>query len=461
MSNNNSQIQRVGGEIVPAGAREGCIIPAPLPDARFLIAVPGQASAEKWDDIIERDINTFIRSKEQRSRETGRHYRSHIDLFRSFLRTRYDLHRPGDLVSIDPTPPMEHLVTEAHVLEFRQFLLYEHEPICGPTGLPTGQRGVKPGTVNDYIKALRGLYRYFKAKKRTVFSPADNDLVPTLRTPEMGDGVTQELTEEAAIRVFNHPDNQPRTLRLRRARAILLVLLEIGARESELTQWTRRRFEQLTDEDGNVFWTVKFVQKLSRMRHARLSDVTMNALTEMWDIMGFRGTDDHAAFPSIGRRNFGMPIKNGSISDDVDMLLQNAALGHLTTHSTRVGAINRLLDNGGNPIDIAKIVGMSLQMVQRYTRRNLERKSMGNLCVAGMEGIHAEIARTDFAAATLATVGRAPGEAYRNRQRDEIVDALCNTRTKTAASKHLGYSREWLRKKIKEYAIKDAEWKTS
>lgn len=327
--------------------------------------------------------------------------------------------------------------------------------------MPTGQCGVKPGTVNDYIKALRGFYRYFKAKKRTVFSPADNDLVSTLRTPEMEDGVTPELTEQDAIRILNHPDNQPRTLRLRRARAILLILLEIGARESQLTQWTRRRFEQRRDEDGNLFWTVKFVQKLSRMRHARLSDVAMNALIEMWDIMGFRGTDDHAAFPAIGRRNFGSPIKKGSISDDIDLLLKNAELGHLTTHSTRVGAINRLLDNGGHPIDIAKIVGMSLQMVQRYTRRNLERKSMGNLCAAGMEGIHAEVVRADLSAVALATAGRAPGAAYRDRQRAEIVDTLRKTHTKIAASSQLGFSRAWLRKKIKEYAIKDAEWKTT
>jgi transcriptional regulator with PAS, ATPase and Fis domain len=124
-----------------------------------------------------------------------------------------------------------------------------------------------------------------------------------------------------------------------------------------------------------------------------------------------------------------------------------------------VGAINRLLDRGANPLEIAEIVGMSLQMVQRYTRRHFERRRTGNLCAAGMESVYAAVKGTDLATSTIETPGRAPGKGYRSRQRAEIVETLRNTENKTAAAKHLGYSREWLRQKIKEYNITDDEWR--
>ncbi len=148
-------------------------------------------------------------------------------------------------------------------------------------------------------------------------------------TPDLDEGVTPELREDDLLKILGHPDNQPRTLRLRRARAILVVLYEIGCREDELSAWTRRRFRQNKDEDGKPYWYIQFVQKLSRTRYSRLSDNVMNMLFEMWDIMGFTEDEDHAAFPSIGRRNFGGPIQRGTISNDIDILYANAGVGHL------------------------------------------------------------------------------------------------------------------------------------
>ena len=457
MSNNGRTIQKSNHDIVPAG-RQDLVLPLPVPDAKVLVAFSGNVSAESMDDIIERDIEAYLLAKEQRSAETGRHYRRHIETFRSFLARRYGLDRALHLVALDEDRPFEHLVTESHVLEFRQYLLKDHCVVRGRLRKAIQQRGLRPGTVNDYIKPLCGLYRYLCAKKRTVFNPASPDLVDRLRTPELDEGVAPELREADLLSVLHHPANQPRTLRLRRARAILVVLYEIGAREDELSAWTRRRFRQGKDDDGNPYWYVQFIQKLSRTRYSRLSDNAMAVLFQMWDLMGFSDKEDHAAFPSIGRRNFGGPIQRGAISKDIDILFKNAGVGHLTTHSTRVGAINRLLDQGANPLEIAQIVGMSLQMVQRYARRHFERKRVGNLLSMGMDKVYSAVADIDLAGQTENVTGRRPGQAHRQRERADIINSLRNAKTKTAAAKALGRSREWLRKKMKEHEIADEEW---
>ncbi len=138
---------------------------------------------------------------------------------------------------------------------------------------------------------------------------------------------------------------------------------------------------------------------------------------------------------------------------------QTQTIPSITTHSTRVGAINRLLDAGADPLEIARIVSMSLQMVQRYARRHLERKRVGNLLSLGMSNVYSAVASADLATCRPDATVRRPGQEHRHRERAEIIRALRNANTKNAAAKELGYSREWLRKKIKEHEITDDEWR--
>jgi site-specific recombinase XerD len=244
---------------------------------------------------------------------------------------------------------------ECGTAEIRAFLAYistGHEREGGRWGNPLLKKAVRPRTVHTYYGNLRTFFRWLVAEGELLVSPMETIRAPVARADQIQPFTEQQASALlAAARRTRHP---------RRDEAILLFLLDTGARASELCA-LRMRDLDLAGRRCTV------LGKGNKRRTLYLNPATVRAL---WAYLREEphGEDD-PLFISDGVRGEGGAFTRSGLQQLMERLGRAAKVEAVrcTPHTFRHTFAVSFIRNGGSAFSLMGMLGhTSLHMSNRY-----------------------------------------------------------------------------------------------
>jgi site-specific recombinase XerD len=224
------------------------------------------------------------------------------------------------------------IVARAHVIAWRKSL---------------EGKSMAPATIRRKLSALSDLFDYLCKENAIVINPVHGVERPTEGANE---GKTPAISDEQARQLLNAPD--PETLKGKRDRAILAVLLYHGLRRAELCAL---KVEHFTQRRGIMTFTVH--GKRGKLRYPPVHPKALALLQDYLDASG-HGSDAKGALFRPIRRPDGK-VEKALTSDSVyrNVVMHYAkAIGisieAFGPHSLRATAATNALEHGA---DIAKV----------------------------------------------------------------------------------------------------------
>ena len=245
-------------------------------------------------------------------------------------------------------------VTRAHVIAWRRTL---------------EERGLAASTVRRKLAALSSLFSWLSERNVVAHNPVDG----VARPPANGnEGATPALGDAQARRLLAAPD--PATLKGKRDRAVLAMLLYHGLRRDELC---RLRFADISTREGVVHLRVE--GKRGKVRYIPAHPAAL-ALTAAWLEAAGHGEDGTGPLFRPVRNNrtgrLDRPLDPGSIYRSI--LRHHArAVGldrevrGLCTHSMRATAATNALKHDADIARVQEWLGhANIATTRLYDRRN-------------------------------------------------------------------------------------------
>ena len=224
------------------------------------------------------------------------------------------------------------IVARAHVIAWRKSL---------------EERQMAPATIRRKLSALSDLFDYLCKENAIVINPVHGVERPTEGANE---GKTPAISDEQARQLLNAPD--PETLKGKRDRAILAILLYHGLRRAELCAL---KVEHFVQRRGIMTLTVH--GKRGKLRYPPVHPKALALVQDYLDALG-HGTDAKGALFRPMRRPDGK-LEKALTSDSV---YRNVVMHYAKTigisieafgpHSLRATATTNALEHGA---DIAKV----------------------------------------------------------------------------------------------------------
>lgn len=254
------------------------------------------------------------------SDQTRRAYRSDLNEFMAF----------AGIVK----PEQFRDITRAHVLAWRKVL----EDRC-----------LAASTLRRKLAALSSLYEYLCDRNAVMHNPVKGVKRPKVESQE---GKTPALGDHQARRLLNTPDAT--TLKGKRDRAILSVLLYHALRREELTTLKVKDFNHLRKGVPHL----RVHGKGGKLRYVPTYASTLTLIDDYLEAAGHRADANGALFRPIHNRlagNTRQAITPGSVySEVVKKYLDHLGIkgDNMGPHVMRATAATNALDNGA---DIAKV----------------------------------------------------------------------------------------------------------
>ena len=232
-------------------------------------------------------------------------------------------------------------LTRAHVIAWRQALV---------------RRDLTSATIRRKLSALSSLYDYLCEKHRANLNPVDGVKRPATSS---GEGATPIISNEEARNVFDRVD--PTTLKGKRDRAILAVLLYHALRCDELCRLTVEDRQQR----GGVFH-FKIHGKRSKIRYVPIEAKAQRFIEEYLEEAG------HTTGPLF------RPIQNNAGGGELARALNSSSINRLThrylgvgPHALRATAATNALDNEADIKKVQEMLGhSSIATTRIYDRRH-------------------------------------------------------------------------------------------
>jgi integrase/recombinase XerD len=225
-------------------------------------------------------------------------------------------------------------ITRAHVLAWRKVL---------------EDRGLAASSLRRKLAALSSLYEYLCDRNAVTHNPVKGVKRPKVESQE---GKTPALGDHQVRRLLNAPD--PATLKGKRDRAILSVLLYHALRREELTTLKVKDFHHLRKGVAHL----RVHGKGGKIRYIPAYPATLSLIDDYLEAAGHRAEANGALFRPIHNRIAGHTrhaITPESVYSEVvrKYLDQLGIKGeNMGPHAMRATAATNALDNGA---DIAKV----------------------------------------------------------------------------------------------------------
>ena len=224
------------------------------------------------------------------------------------------------------------IVARAHVIAWRKTL---------------EEKSMSPATIRRKLSALSDLFEYLCKENAIVINPVHGVERPTEGANE---GKTPAISDEQARQLLNAPD--PETLKGKRDRAILAILLYHGLRRAELCTL---KVEHFVQRRGIMTLTVH--GKRGKLRYPPVHPKALALVQDYLDALG-HGTDAKGALFRPMRRPDGK-LEKALTSDSVyrNVVMHYAksigiSIEAFGPHSLRATAATNALEHGA---DIAKV----------------------------------------------------------------------------------------------------------
>ena len=272
------------------------------------------------------------------NKNTKRAYRNDVSAFMRFVGIKL----PKDFRE----------VTRAHVIAWRKTL---------------EERKLAAATVRRKLSALSDLYAYLCDKNAVTHNPVNGVKRPTEGANQ---GKTPALSDEQANALLNAP--RPETLKGKRDRAILAVLLYHALRRAELCSL---RVKDYSERRGVKHFCVH--GKGGKIRYIPAHARAAQLLEEYLDAAGHRVEKDGALFRSVAphRRSGSKRLSEGSVYRNVVMhyckRLGISAEG-LGPHALRATSATSALINGADIAEVQEWLGhSSIATTRLYDKRKM------------------------------------------------------------------------------------------
>lgn len=252
-------------------------------------------------------------------------------------------------------PEKFRVITRSHVIAWRDHLVQQ-----------VARNGKKLGkvTVRHRLTALSALYNYLCDRNAVLHNPCKGVKRPTVIR---NTGRTPAIADRQARGLLNAPVED--TLKGKRDRAILAILLYHGLRRSELC---RLRVDDYRFQiEGVPHLCV--AGKGDKERYVRLHDIAAELIDDYLDAAGHGDDADGALFRPL-RNGQGGGLENAITPDGVYKVVQHYAsfLGvKIRTHSLRATAATNALKNDADMAKVQEWLGhANISTTRLYDKRN-------------------------------------------------------------------------------------------
>lgn len=274
------------------------------------------------------------------SDQTRRAYRSDLNEFMAF----------AGIVK----PEQFRDITRAHVLAWRKAL---------------EDRSLAASTLRRKLAALSSLYEYLCERNAVMHNPVKGVKRPKVESQE---GKTPALGDHQARRLLNSPDAN--TLKGKRDRAILSVLLYHALRREELTALKVKDFNHLRKGVPHL----RVHGKGGKLRYVPTYAGTLTLIDDYLEAAGHRADANGALFRPIHNRlagNTRQAITPGSVySEVVKKYLDHLGIkgDNMGPHVMRATAATNALDNGADIAKVQEWLGhANISTTRIYDRRRM------------------------------------------------------------------------------------------
>jgi site-specific recombinase XerD len=242
-------------------------------------------------------------------------------------------------------PAQFRLIARGHVLAWRKSLEL---------------RACSPATLRRKLAALSSLFEYLCERNAVATNPVKGVKRPKV---ESNEGKTPALSDAQARQLLAAPDIA--TLKGKRDRAILAVLLYHGLRRAELCSLSRRDIEQ---RRGVVHLRIE--GKGSKIRYVPLHPLAAAAIQDYLDAVGERVP----ATPLFCGLRGDSRLSAGGVYQNVVLVYGKAigvaAMPLFGPHVMRATAATNALDNGADIAKVQEWLGhANIQTTRLYDRR--------------------------------------------------------------------------------------------
>jgi site-specific recombinase XerD len=255
--------------------------------------------------------------------------------------------------------------------DIRDFLAWLGEIEVEPGGVAPGpSHGLSKKSIKNIHCALSALWTWAMSE-----GLVDTHIVRAVDPPEPREKAIEPLTRDEVQRLLEacqHTKSYKREGKAecrntrptaQRDRAIILTLLDTGARSGEIFQSRRHpdRYVRVSDLDQDNL-TIAVVGKGDKERILRISPSTLRAI---WRYLSQRG--EYRPGDALFASSRGGPLQQTSASNLIKSIAENAGIDDVHPHRFRHTFAINFLRNGGKTLELQRLLGhTSLAMVKRY-----------------------------------------------------------------------------------------------